>query len=79
MITGRSGLREPDSMVEDDAPQPPSISYRTERSREEELSEIRLEIEALRRFMQSAHMESETQDAAELGAPPDYSSSRGDL
>lgn len=53
----------------------PPASYHIARLREEELLGIRSEIEELRRFMQSTHIEPASSD---LGAPPDYSSSRGD-
>ena len=74
----RSHLLGSSLTVEDGPPQPPPISDQSMRSREEELSGIRTEIEELRRFMQSTRIEPETRYSVDLGAPPDYSSSRGD-
>lgn len=74
-----SHLRGPEGhTTEDGDPRPPSISDHAEGSRHEELNEIRLEIEALRTLMQSTHIELEPRGSTDWGAPPDYSSSRGD-
>lgn len=57
----------------------PLTSHRSERSRQEELLGLRSELEELRALMQqSTRIEPGASETSDLGAPPEYSSLRGD-